>query len=119
MRCIDLWVYGGGCSPSILYDYTKSILANRLIKCDEFFACHPTWQKTPVIILLFKTLNYLKFNLFSYRSLLYFFHFSLKCAPANEEVDFTDFGYQNTLPLHARPTASQVLRIDTKQKSFV
>jgi hypothetical protein len=34
--------------------------------------------------------------------------FSLTCMPVGEEVDFTDFGYQNTLPLHARSTASQV-----------
>ena len=38
--------------------------------------------------------------------------FSLKCVPANEEADFTDFGYQKSLPLHARATASQVLQQD-------
>ena len=44
-------------------------------------------------------------NITSHCPILYF---SLKCMPVGEEVDFTDFGYQNTLPLHARSTASQV-----------
>ena len=35
---------------------------------------------------------------------------SLKCMPVSEEVDFTDFGYQNTLPQHARSTASQSIK---------
>ncbi|XP_046853393.1 spermatogenesis-associated protein 4-like [Xenia sp. Carnegie-2017] len=35
---------------------------------------------------------------------------SLKCLPSNVESDFTDFGYQMTLPLHARSTASQSIK---------